>query len=275
VADRLAAYLADVSGQLTDARGTLARAQAVERAAREARDRANRDAGRLANRRENQEAEVRQALADWGAAVPAGWPGLPDDDQEKAAPWSDEAWTRARTEVFLAAIDLHRAFVMATARQFSRNMLSLLDLLDRAPSAPEGAAAKAAWQTLFLLVPVISTTFASCGRMFETLGRESLGWLLVDEAGQALPQAAAGAMWRARRAVVVGDPLQLTPIYQVPEEIQAKLRETFGVSAQWQPSATSAQGLADRRTSGARGSAALAARSGSARRCGCTGGARS
>jgi AAA domain-containing protein len=247
VADRLAANFGDVSRQLADARAAFAGAQAAEWAAREALDRAQRDVGRLANRRTEQEAEVRRAMADWDAAVPADWPGLPDEEQEKAAPWSDKAWTRARTEVFLAAIDLHRAFVMATAGRFSRNMLSLLDLLDGVPSAPEGAAAKAVWQTLFLLVPVISTTFASCGRMFETLGRESLGWLLVDEAGQALPQAAVGAMWRARRVVVVGDPLQLTPICQVPDEIQAKLRETYGVPAEWQPSATSAQELADRR----------------------------
>jgi hypothetical protein len=50
-----------------------------------------------------------------------------------------------------------------------------------------------------------------------------------------------------RRSVIVGDPQQLTPISQVPPEIEGRLRGTFGVAAQWQPSATSAQGLADRR----------------------------
>jgi superfamily I DNA and/or RNA helicase len=88
-----------------------------------------------------------------------------------------------------------------------RNLNAMMHILDGKGQPKNAAIALAAWQTLFLEVPVVSTTFAFVGRMFNGLNRESLGWLLVDEAGRAAPQNATGALWRCRRAVIVGDPL--------------------------------------------------------------------
>jgi len=246
-AEQLDLQVERVTIQLAGQRNAAQEARAQERDARQAAVKAERDAADLAARQARQQDQLPQAIAKWGSAVPANWMELIQDEQERTAPWSDTEWVKARTEVFLAALDLHRAFVAATASKILQNMRHLFGLLSRDPSAPKNEAARAAWQTLFLVVPVISTTFASCGRMFASLGREQLGWVFIDEAGQALPQAAVGALWRSRRAVVIGDPRQLTPISQVPPEIQGRLRDTFGVAAQWQPSATSAQGLADRR----------------------------
>ena len=71
----------------------------------------------------------------------------------------------------------------------------------------------ALYQTLFLLVPVISTTFASVGTFLRDVKEQgSIGTLIVDEAGQAQPQMAAGALYRSRRAVIVGDPKQVEPV---------------------------------------------------------------
>jgi len=79
------------------------------------------------------------------------------------------------------------------------------------------------WGTLFLTVPVVSTTFASFGRLFSHLWDNKIGWLLIDEAGQASAKAAVGAVMRSKRVVVVGDPLQLEPIVGLPGSVQSIL----------------------------------------------------
>lgn len=115
-----------------------------------------------------------------------------------------------------------------------------------APATIPPDAVLAAWRNLFLAVPVVSTTFASLDRMFARLGGEALGWLLIDEAGQAAPQSPVGALWRARRAVIVGDPLQLEPVVTLPHTGQQALRRAHGVDEEWLPSHMSAQRVADR-----------------------------
>ncbi|EDX26390.1 DEAD/DEAH box helicase, partial [Streptomyces sp. Mg1] len=166
--------------------------------------------------------------------------------RNSARPVSDEAWSTARSDLFLRALDLHRAFVAGAAKKVRGNLQVLMELMAGTNGAVPDEEVAHAWQTLFLLVPVVSTTFSSVGSMFARLGRESIGWVLVDEAGQATPQAAAGALWRARRAVLVGDPLQLEPVVTMPGALQRRLLRAYGVDEHWLPSATSAQAVADR-----------------------------
>lgn len=245
--DELAAKLAERRHQVEDVQQQADRLRSSVAAAGQRASQTAHDAEALIGRRADGEQRIRRAREAWGPAFPGNWPDLDQNEQELAAPWSDEEWTTARTQVFLAALNLHRAFVAGAAGLVLGNLGHLVDALERKPAAPPPKAEAAAWRTLFLVVPVISTTFASCGRMFGALGVGSLGWLLVDEAGQALPQHAVGALWRARRAVIVGDPLQLEPISQVPAEVQDRLRNLSGVDRRWLPAGRSAQGLADRR----------------------------
>jgi hypothetical protein len=92
----------------------------------------------------------------------------------------------------------------------------------------------------------LSTTFASVDRVLGDVPAESFGWLLIDEAGQATPRAAVGALMRARRAIVVGDPLQIPPVSSLPAWLTHQVCNFFKVTpAQWAAPAASVQTLAD------------------------------
>lgn len=176
------------------------------------------------------------------------WWARDESRVQMRAPWLDSELNEARAELFLSALRLHQTFVEAARDPFRRNLSLWADLVTgNLQGKPEQVLEL--WRTFFLVVPVVSTTFASFGRMFGALGRESLGWLLIDEAGQATPQAAVGALWRARRAVVVGDPLQIEPVVALEDPIINRLAEHFGLSSHWRPasvaSGASVQKLAD------------------------------
>ncbi|MFD3936246.1 AAA domain-containing protein [Streptomyces sp. NPDC058611] len=215
------------------------------RQARQTADSSRRDLRGTMAELDGRHRELREAARTL-PSLPLGWAHLDEADQELGSPWSDEAWSTARSDLFLRALDLHRAFVAGAAKKVRGNLQVLMELMAGTNGPLPDEEVAHAWQTLFLLVPVVSTTFSSVGSMFARLGRESIGWVLVDEAGQATPQAAAGALWRARRAVLVGDPLQLEPVVTMPTTLQRRLLRAYGVGEQWLPSATSAQAVADR-----------------------------
>ncbi|OVZ66340.1 hypothetical protein CDO46_01160 [Pigmentiphaga sp. NML030171] len=152
-------------------------------------------------------------------------------EKQISAPWLDEQTARLRNDVFEAAMALHKAFIDAAAKPIRHNLNVLLDSFGtRSLGSPEkDALIPDLWSTLFLLVPVVSTTFASVSRMFGRIPLDAFGWLLVDEAGQALPQAAVGALMRTRRAVVVGDPIQIEPVVVLPDKLTEAMCNQFSV----------------------------------------------
>ncbi len=168
--------------------------------------------------------------------------------RQKASPWFDKASSRTRDNLFEAAIDLHKAFLDAAAKPMRHNLALLVDSFGTKSfgSAEKDAVIPHLWSSLFLVVPVVSTTFASVGRMFGRLGPETFGWLLIDEAGQALPQAAIGAIMRTKRAAVVGDPMQIEPVVVLPDQLTEAICREFRIDeTRFNAPAASAQTLAD------------------------------
>lgn len=152
------------------------------------------------------------------AASPGGHQDLEAEARQTEGLWRDTGLNRLREELFAASLQLHEAWlaeVLRTGGGFAQNVIAMGHLLS-GKGITEREHARLVWQSLFMVVPVVSSTFASIARQFAALDANSLGWLFIDEAGQAIPQAAVGALWRAKRAVVVGDPRQIEPVFTVP-----------------------------------------------------------
>ncbi|MFS1861445.1 DEAD/DEAH box helicase [Vibrio lentus] len=181
-----------------------------------------------------------------GYHLPETTDDIEGHDRQRHACWQQEYINALRSDVYAAALQLHEAWLIEAS-----NLNSFRSQIHKVNDVVLGKSrenALAIWQILFMFVPVVSTTFASLGNMFSKLPPESLGWLMIDEAGQAIPQAAVGGLLRAKRAVVVGDPLQIEPVFTSPPELidylmQSKLQEE---SVKWDPCKWSVQTLSDR-----------------------------
>lgn len=169
-------------------------------------------------------------------------------DYHTSLPWLMEKEHRLRDQLFEASLHLHRAFIDASAGPLSKNIKAAIDCIfgKKTPSKEAERLMNDLWTSIFLVVPAMSTTFASVHTMIGNLPPFSLGWLLIDEAGQASPQQAVGAIMRAKNAVVVGDPVQIEPISSLPQKLIEEICRSFSVDdSRFAAPAASVQTLAD------------------------------
>ena len=133
----------------------------------------------------------------------------------------------------------------ATSSRISTTLAGFFEYLKGGTSASKQEI-KAMWDTFFLVIPVISSTFASIQTLFIDLDKEDIPWLFIDEAGQAIPQAAAGSIWRSKRIGVVGDPFQIEPVVTIPKSITDNISKYFNLNNTQVNSELSVQSMADR-----------------------------
>jgi superfamily I DNA and/or RNA helicase len=162
-------------------------------------------------------------------------------------PWSSKSINTLRTKIFLTSLKLHEYYVLANAKQFRNNISLLMELLDGKVQL-EASLATMLWQTFFFCIPVISTSLASVSKLFGNINKDSIGWLLIDEAGQATPQSTVGIINRCRRSIIIGDPLQIEPVITTPQKLITMIRQQHNVPVEWSPWGNSTQSLADRVT---------------------------
>lgn len=170
---------------------------------------------------------------------------LPMSELQKRMPYHSAQIAQLRSKIFLLSIELHQHAIMTNAKYVRNNLNLFFEMLSGYTSVQENIVSNL-WSTFFLCVPVVSTTLASVSRLFPNKEKDQIGWLLIDEAGQATPQSAAGIIYRSKRCVIVGDPLQVEPVVTIPKNLVYKLMQQEKVDQIWSPVHTSVQQLADR-----------------------------
>lgn len=176
------------------------------------------------------------------------WKNIESAESQAACPWYSDTLKKLQSELFILGLNVNEKFVLLAnenPRRITTTLIAFFEYL-KGDITVSNEEAKCMWNTFFLVIPVVSTTFASAERMFRGLDKEDLPWLFIDEAGQAIPQAAAGSIWRSKRVAVVGDPLQIEPVVTIPKTIINHISDFFGLTQEQIHADLSVQSMADR-----------------------------
>ncbi len=164
------------------------------------------------------------------------------DSLQKSNPWFDEHFRVLQSELFIMALKVRKEFLYHNRK----NITAAKNIWDNQHNyLNQKHLIQIAWHWINMVVPVISSTFASFSRMCQHLTEASMGHIFVDEAGQALPQSAVGAIFRSNHIMFVGDPFQIEPVLTLETTVLAELRERYKVGIKYLSENASAQTLGD------------------------------
>lgn len=161
---------------------------------------------------------------------------------QESNPWFEEEYRIAQSKLFILALRVRKQFLYENRKNIKAATIiwnKQNDYLNKKHIIV------AAWNWINMAIPVISSTFASFSRICKNMGAETLGHLFIDEAGQALPQASVGAIYRSKHVLVVGDPSQIKPVLTLDSNVLNMLGEHFEVSKKYLSNTASTQTLVD------------------------------
>lgn len=168
------------------------------------------------------------------------------EERQTAVLWQTHEMNFKRGMLFLKALKVHQIFLQKNHARMKITLTMLQHMQSNNLNIRKNREnMEKMWKVLHLIFPVMSTTFASFGSMYRGIGADFIDYLFIDEAGQASPQAAAGALWRSKRAIIVGDPIQIEPVVTLDETILSDIREAFNVSTLYIGPTASVQTIAD------------------------------
>jgi hypothetical protein len=166
------------------------------------------------------------------------------DDSNTAESALIKEWRKSRAAVFLCALKLHKTLFSLESKRFLRNLnFACAGLIASQFNYEPSKAAKSAWATLFMVIPVLGCTLSSFSRQFGSLEQSDIGWLVINKAGKAKPPTVVGALSRSLRAITLGGHIEGD--WRSDSTLNDFIRNKLNVDDYWSPVNQSAQSLAD------------------------------
>lgn len=167
------------------------------------------------------------------------------EELQKSNPWFTKEFRILQSELFISALKVRKQFLYENIRSLKAARIIWNKQPDYIAKENGHQLISESWQWLNFTIPVISTTFASFGRMFKNLKENSIGNLFIDEAGQALPQASVGAIFRSKKVMVVGDPSQIRPVLNLDSNVLTLIGRHYKVDEKFVSADASTQTIVD------------------------------
>ncbi|KRG16536.1 DNA helicase [Virgibacillus soli] len=167
------------------------------------------------------------------------------DELQKSNPWFTKQFRILQSELFISALKVRKQFLYENRKNLKAARMIWNKQSEYIGKENGHQLISESWQWLNFTIPVISTTFASFGRMFKNLNENSIGNLFIDEAGQALPQASVGAIFRSKKVMVVGDPSQIKPVLTLDSNVLTLIGRYYKVDEKFVSADASTQTIVD------------------------------
>ncbi|MFB2003660.1 DEAD/DEAH box helicase [Staphylococcus aureus] len=157
--------------------------------------------------------------------------------------WTSDELQYRRAMLFVRSMILHKLLLIANSKTIFANLNNFKNRRKLIDAKPEVVCN--AWNVIHLIFPIVSTTFASFKSMYHGIPKDFIDYLFIDEAGQAVPQSAVGALYRSKSVVAVGDPIQIEPVVTLESHLIDNIRKSYNIPERLLSKESSVQSVAD------------------------------
>lgn len=167
-------------------------------------------------------------------------------DTELEPAWRIAGLDEAREELLYESLRLQAVFMRHESARVLANLRSAVQHIERVgQESMSSEQVSNAWAVLQLAAPVMVMTNDAMVRVCRALGSEGFDWVVQCSAGKAQPWEIAGAVYRGRRVVVLGDQHDFQCGVIAHKQIRRMLAYQVGIGVEQAECSVSAQQRAE------------------------------